>query len=56
MSINPLEGRTAAFFCYGDEGGDEMDAEGRPKVLSGLSGQCQDLIKKLFQNHAVQIT
>jgi multimeric flavodoxin WrbA len=33
MSINHLEGRTAAFFCYGDEGGDEMDAEGRPKVL-----------------------
>nr|MBC7612367.1 NAD(P)H-dependent oxidoreductase [Pseudopedobacter sp.] len=33
MSINHLEGRTAAFFCYGDEGGDEMDSTGRPKIL-----------------------
>jgi multimeric flavodoxin WrbA len=33
QSLNHLEGRTAAFFCYGDEGGDEMDARGRPKVL-----------------------
>ena len=33
MSLNHLEGRTAAFFCYGDEGGDEMDEKGRPKLL-----------------------
>jgi len=33
LSVNHLEGRTAAFFCYGDDGGDEMDAEGRPKIL-----------------------
>lgn len=33
ISINHLEGRTAGFFCYGDEGGDEMDETGRPKVL-----------------------
>lgn len=33
LSINHLEGRTAAFFLYGDEGGDEMDEEGRPKKL-----------------------
>ena len=33
MSVNHLEGRTAGFFCYGDGGGDELDAEGRPKVL-----------------------
>ncbi len=33
MSVNHLEGRTAAFFCYGDGGGDELDAEGRPKVI-----------------------
>ena len=33
MSVNHLEGRTAAFFCYGDEGGDELDAQGRPKIL-----------------------
>lgn len=33
LSLNHLEGRTAAFFCYGDEGGDEMDKNGRPKIL-----------------------
>lgn len=33
LSINHLEGRTAAFFCYGDGGGDELDASGRPKLL-----------------------
>lgn len=34
LSKNHLEGRTAAFFCYGDAGGDELDRSGRPKVLS----------------------
>src|SRR5687767_3194111 len=33
LSQNHLEGRTAAFFCYGDEGGDEFDETGRPKIL-----------------------
>lgn len=33
MSVNHLEGRTAAFFCYGDEGGDEIGNDGRPKLL-----------------------
>ncbi len=33
MSINHLEGRTSAFFCYGDKGGDELDEAGRPKIL-----------------------
>jgi multimeric flavodoxin WrbA len=33
LSVNHLEGRTAAFFCYGDEGGDEMDEQNRPKIL-----------------------
>jgi hypothetical protein len=33
MSVNHLEGRTAGFFCYGDGGGVELDASGRPKVL-----------------------
>lgn len=33
LSLNHLEGRTAAFFCYGDEGGDELDEKGRPKIL-----------------------
>jgi len=37
MSVNHLEGRTAAFFCYGDEGGDELDETGRPKVLEHKS-------------------
>lgn len=33
LSKNHLEGRTAAFFCYGDGGGDELDPNGRPKLL-----------------------
>ncbi|MBA3271846.1 MAG: flavodoxin family protein [Acidobacteria bacterium] len=33
LSRRHLEGRTAAFFCYGDGGGDELDASGRPKHL-----------------------
>ena len=33
LSVNHLEGRTAAFFCYGDAGGDELDGQGRPKLL-----------------------
>jgi multimeric flavodoxin WrbA len=33
LSRNHLEGRTAAFFCYGDQGGDELDASGRPHIL-----------------------
>jgi multimeric flavodoxin WrbA len=33
LSVNHLEGRTAGFFCYGDEGADELDAAGRPKKL-----------------------
>src|SRR5947209_4393861 len=28
LSLNHLEGRTAAFFCYGDGGGDELDSSG----------------------------
>ncbi|MBC7447691.1 MAG: NAD(P)H-dependent oxidoreductase [Hymenobacteraceae bacterium] len=33
LSINHLEGRTAAFFCYGDDGGEEFGPDGRPKIL-----------------------
>lgn len=33
MSVNHLEGRTAAFFTYGDDGGVELDDAGRPKIL-----------------------
>jgi multimeric flavodoxin WrbA len=33
LSKNHLEGRTAAFFCYGDGGANEIDAHGRPKKL-----------------------
>ncbi len=33
MSRNHLEGRSASFFIYGDLGGDEIDASGRPKLL-----------------------
>jgi hypothetical protein len=37
MSLNHLEGRTAGFFCYGDEGGDEIDNTGRPEILKQKS-------------------
>ena len=37
LSVNHLEGRTAAFFCYGDRGGDELDDSGRPKILEHRS-------------------
>lgn len=33
LNLNHLEGRTAAFFCYGDKGANEMDESGRPKIL-----------------------
>ena len=33
LSVNHLEGRTAAFYCYGDAGGDELDESGRPRLL-----------------------
>jgi multimeric flavodoxin WrbA len=33
LSRNHLEGRSAAFFCYGDGGGDELTPSGRPKLL-----------------------
>ncbi|MEP6513003.1 MAG: hypothetical protein ABJA79_04000, partial [Parafilimonas sp.] len=33
LSLNHLERRTAAFFCYGDNGGDELDETGRPEIL-----------------------
>jgi multimeric flavodoxin WrbA len=33
LSLNHLEGRTAAFFCYGDDGGDEIGEDGTPKIL-----------------------
>ena len=33
LSVNHLEGRTGAFFCYGDDGADETGEDGRPKAL-----------------------
>jgi len=33
ISRNHLSGRTAAFFCYGDDGADEEDGNGMPKHL-----------------------
>jgi multimeric flavodoxin WrbA len=33
LSRNHLEGRTAAFFCYGDAGANEIAPGGRPKLL-----------------------
>ena len=33
LSRNHLEGRTAAFFCYGNEGANELDSDLRPRIL-----------------------
>jgi hypothetical protein len=33
LSKNHLSGRTAAFFCYGDDGANEEDGQGRPRNL-----------------------
>ena len=33
LSVNHLEGRTAGFFCYGDEGANEIGPDGRPAKL-----------------------
>jgi hypothetical protein len=33
LSKNHPEGRTAAFFCYGDQGGADLELDGRPKIL-----------------------
>lgn len=33
LSKNHLSGRTAAFFCYGDDGGNEEDGQGMPTKL-----------------------
>ncbi|MFC5069018.1 NAD(P)H-dependent oxidoreductase [Flaviflagellibacter deserti] len=33
LNRNHLEGRTAAFFCYGDRGGADIGEDGRPKIL-----------------------
>lgn len=37
LTRNHLEGRTAAFFCYGDDGGTEVGEDGRPKILKHKS-------------------
>ena len=33
LSLNHLEGRTAAFFCYGDDAAEERAPDGRPRYL-----------------------
>jgi len=33
LNINHLEGRTAGFYCYGDQAGEERDKTGRPQIL-----------------------
>jgi hypothetical protein len=48
LSVNHLEGRTAGVFCYGDEGGDELDPSGRPHKL--LHKQWFDAAQEPFTN------
>jgi len=33
LNVNHLEGRTAGFYCYGDQAGEERDETGRPGIL-----------------------
>ncbi len=48
--MNHLEGRTAGFFCYGDGGGDELDVEGRPKLLKHMHKHYFDPDNEPFEN------
>jgi hypothetical protein len=50
LSVNHLEGRTAGFFCYGDGGGDELDKEGRPKILKHAHKNYFDPEREPFEN------
>lgn len=50
MSLNHLEGRTAAFFCYGDGGGNELDETGRPKLLNDAHKHYFDPEQEPFEN------
>jgi hypothetical protein len=50
LSLNHLEGRTAGFFCYGDGGGDELDSEGRPKLLKHAHKHYFDPEGEPFEN------
>ena len=34
LTRNHLEGRTAAFFYYGNEGGHDVESDGRPRILT----------------------
>jgi hypothetical protein len=38
LSRNHLSGRTAAFFCYGDDGANEEDGKGNPRILTIQNG------------------
>jgi hypothetical protein len=51
LSLNHLEGRTAGFFCYGDGGGDELDADGRPKLLKHMHQHYFDPEQEPFENN-----
>src|SRR5256714_3411899 len=50
MSMNHLEGRTAAFFCYGDGGGNELDSTGRPKLLNRVHKYYFNPEREPFEN------
>jgi hypothetical protein len=54
LSVNHLEGRTAAFLCYGDGGGDELDEDGRPRILAheGWFDPREEPFDDMRQTHA----
>lgn len=52
LNKNHLEGRTAGFFSHGDYGGDELDEDGRPKILEHKEYYNPDEIGMKFQRDA----
>jgi multimeric flavodoxin WrbA len=49
ISKNHLEGRTAAFFCYGDEGGPDIGEDGRPRLIRNEHKAWFDPAKEPFK-------
>ncbi|MEI9931809.1 MAG: hypothetical protein WDM89_15045 [Rhizomicrobium sp.] len=49
LSKNHLEGRTAAFFTYGDEGGPDIGDDGRPKLIRDEHKAWFDPNKEIFK-------
>lgn len=47
LALNHLEGRSAGFFCYGDDAAEERDENGRPRYLHAEHAHYFDPAKEL---------